>query len=256
MLRLFLLIMFLPFIKVHATSMVVSCNGEVEFLFDADQEMTLHELKQMIEEQTGVSVEQQYLLIEGQSFSKLKESEEFITFSVEKEKDANGDDPVRIYEKKVTEEEHKDIDYIVTTLGNASIPTIGWKADDLNKAGDRILHLHPFRFLEDVFTHDATIVAVKNIRDRSFSMPWKKFTKKQFKTLDTEAKRENIDQYVSAFAESLIIDENLSQQERNAEKKKIMKWIESPIKKRKWKKLLNNLIDNIKRPGNPDGYDF
>lgn len=147
----------------------------------------------------------------------------------------------RNYEIKATKRDKEDISYIVTTLGRSSLKKI-WDAESsLKKAGDRIDHLHPLRFLAHVFSDEETKVGLLQIKERG-GIPSKKFFGNLYDTLSNEAELNNLKQeYIIDFANTLKIDPN-----------KIFK----PIEKRDWKELLTVLIELLPRSGDPKRYDM
>src|SRR5262245_8490538 len=60
----------------------------------------------------------------------------------------------RNYNAEITREEKSDIRFIITSLANKSLISIGIAKPDLEAAGDRIEHIHPLRFLMAVFTDE------------------------------------------------------------------------------------------------------
>ena len=146
----------------------------------------------------------------------------------------------RNYNVPVTPQEKKDLSYILNTLARNSWASILGSKPALDKAGDRIDHLHPLRFLMTIFTDEelkADISAVK-----SKKIIWKKFFSGLEESLKQESQRNNMrPEYITDFANTVGINVNL---------------INPSIKDKNWKEFVNILIDKIPRTGNPTRYDM
>lgn len=108
----------------------------------------------------------------------------------------------RNYSAIVTPSEKKDINYIVDTLANASLKNLWDQEDSLNRAGDRINHVHPLRFLMVVFTDEKLKVDIRNIRNRGGKV-WRKFIKGLEESLLEESQRLDNNmkpEYIQEFA--------------------------------------------------------
>lgn len=146
----------------------------------------------------------------------------------------------RNYAKPVTAEEKEDIRYIVTSLAQFSLVKLGLQKSSLTKAGDRIDHVHPLRFLMCVFTDEELKAGVQAIRDRKGKV-WKDFSGGLFKSLTKESSEDNMkDAYILDFAYTLGIDPSQ---------------IKPIIEQQDWKKLIKELIALLPRTNDP-GYDL
>ncbi len=147
----------------------------------------------------------------------------------------------RDYWTPVTKAEKKELYYIVKTLARDSLPSIGLSNSSLNKAGDKIVHLHPLNFLKTIFEDEEMKAYAHAIRDRG-GLIWSGFMGGVSKSSDQETARNNIkEEFIEDFAMILKIDVNL---------------IIPPIQKSNWKDLVNVLIDKIPRANDPNRYDM
>ena len=146
----------------------------------------------------------------------------------------------RDYTVSVTKQEKKEMTYIITTLANDSLLSIGASRSSLKKAGDKIDHLHPFRFLMTIFTDEKLKAGIHAIRDRG-GWTWEGFIDGITGSLKVEGGRNNLLPYVSDFAEKVKIDPSL---------------ILPSLEKGKWSDFVNLLIDKIPREIDPNRYDM
>jgi hypothetical protein len=146
----------------------------------------------------------------------------------------------RDYSEEVTDQEKENIAYIVKTLGNKSLPKIYREKEALKKAGDKIDHVHPLRFLMTIFTNEELKAAICNIRESRWV--WGEFKKGLFNSLKDESKNKNMnDEYIQHFATTVHINPAL---------------INPPINRSDWDGLISTLIKNVPREGNPNRYDM
>jgi hypothetical protein len=146
----------------------------------------------------------------------------------------------RNYHVPVEKEEKKDISYIVTTLANDSLIGIGTSRSSLKKAGERIKHLHPYRFLESIFGSEKLKSGMHAIRHRG-GWIWSEFLDGIIGSLSEEAGRKNLLQFTTDFAKKVKIDFDL---------------ILPLLEKEKWSDFVNILIDKIPREIDPNRYDM
>lgn len=146
----------------------------------------------------------------------------------------------RDYDAQVTASEKEDIVYIITTLATASWPSLLIKESSLNRAGDRIDHLHPFRFLRCILNNVDLNSCLHVIRDRS--KVWPKFYKGLAETLQEEYDGDNLsEECIRDFAKCVKVDA-----------KHIIKAVESCD----WHRLITDLMEHIPRGGDTDRYDI
>lgn len=147
----------------------------------------------------------------------------------------------RNYNTPVNSHEKKDIHYILTKMARDNYAAL-WKAESsLKKAGDRLRHLHPFKFLETIFTDEELKACAHAIRDRNIKKIWNEFVDGTASTLQQEMSRHNIQPFVQNFAQTVKIDPNL---------------IAPLIQAEKWEGLISALIDHIPRLNNPNRYNM
>lgn len=146
----------------------------------------------------------------------------------------------RDYHASVSKSEKDDIAYIVNTLAYESLIKIGSQKSSLKKAGDRIDHIHPFKFLEVVFNNEKLKVGIDAIRGQS---SWVKdgFFDGFNGSLKEEAARNNLLPFVNDFAKRVKIDAKL---------------ITPALKKGDWKGFINTLIEEIPREKDPKRYNM
>lgn len=146
----------------------------------------------------------------------------------------------RNFNKTVEEDQRKDIAYIITTLGNENLLTIGTETPSLKKAGKRIRPLHPFRFLATVFTSEKLKAGIHAIRDRG-GWVWSGFIDELVDSLNEENEHKNLLNFTEKFANMVKIDVAL---------------IAPSLEQGRWKDFVNILIDKIPRKNNPNEYDM
>lgn len=147
----------------------------------------------------------------------------------------------RNYQIPVTQSEKDDLVFITTTLARSSIPSLAVHKPALKRAGDRIDHLHPLRFLMTVFTDEELKVNISAIRSRG-GWVWNKFYDGLEGSLKEEARKNNMsDEFVVDFTNTIGINASL---------------IQPAIHGKRWKEFVNTLIDAVPRSGNPTRYDM
>jgi hypothetical protein len=146
----------------------------------------------------------------------------------------------RDYSQPITQAEFEDISYIVNTLSKSSYAKILASKGSLKKAGDRIDHLHPLRFLMCVFTDEELKVGVHMIRNDSWVWP-DFFDDGLKKSLTQEHGRDNMKpEHLEHFAQVVGVD---------------VKKIRPLVIAGKWKAFVDLLIEEIPRDGEPDRHD-
>lgn len=146
----------------------------------------------------------------------------------------------RNYWAGLSDEDNRDITYIVTTLGNGSLATIAKSRKSLKSAGSRVQHVHPFRFLQCVFGTEENKAATHNVRNRGWI--WNEFFGGIKTSLENESKRNNLSiEAINDFSRNLGIDPNA---------------IIPSIQQRKWGQLVDLLIQIVPRQGDSNRYDM
>lgn len=147
----------------------------------------------------------------------------------------------RNYLIPVTQSEKDDLVFITTTLARSSLPSLAVQKPALKRAGDRIDHLHPLRFLMTVFTDEELKANISGIRGRG-GWVWDKFYDGLEGSLKEEARKNNMrDEFVVDFANTIGINASI---------------IQPSIQGKRWKELVNTLIDSVPRSGNTARYDM
>src|ERR1051325_7044943 len=80
---------------------------------------------------------------------------------------------MRSYAKVLEEREKKEVEYVISTMGNASLLSIAKARAELKKSGAQIEQIHPLRFLEHIFKSEKLRVALENMSKRNWV--WKEF---------------------------------------------------------------------------------
>lgn len=145
----------------------------------------------------------------------------------------------RNYNAALKSSEKKDIKYIVTTLGNGSLREIVSSKSSLKKAGDRVLHVHPLRFLAYIFSDEEMKAAMANLQGRSWV--WKEYLGSTSDSLDKELSLNNLIQFIPDFSTTLNVDSVA---------------VNGFALDRKWSSLIDYLIKTIPRKGDTGRYDM
>lgn len=143
----------------------------------------------------------------------------------------------RDYTAAVTADQKKDIGYILKTLGNASLTKIAKQKSSLEKAGNRIESIHPFKFLETIFTDEELIVSIRNLQGRS--KLWPQFRDPLISSLSAESDVGNLTPYTQDLASTLKID---------------VSGISADIDNKNWSGLISDLITLVPRTGDSNRY--
>ena len=133
----------------------------------------------------------------------------------------------------------KDITFIVTTL-QENLIAIGLETSKINKAGDRLEHLHPFCFL-DCILGDERLKAGMHAIEKRKGWVWDRFLAGITKSLAKEAPHNNLLKHTDSFAKKLNLSSDL---------------ILSSLKQGKYDDFVDILLDNLPREGNPNRYDM
>lgn len=146
----------------------------------------------------------------------------------------------RDYDKPATDEQVKMITMVITTMGFEGYTELWKKRKKLRDTRVPLIDLHPFRFLEVIFTGEDTIAAMSNIKDKTFV--WPKFKEGLYPSLTEEAAKGNLKvKDIKDFAKNVKVDAKL---------------LIPTIEKKDWDQLVKVLIDHVPREGNPNQYDM
>jgi hypothetical protein len=222
-------LLFLPLISLPLNGTFVTilgAEGEMTNLEISGNE-TVNEIKEMAASVNGNSVSDQVLVFGPKWFFQKGVSKGKISAP-------------RNYFAEVSTKEFEDLQFIIKTLGFKSLPKIIKEKGSLEKAGDRIDHLHPLRFLLLIFSNEELLAGVHNIRNRSWV--WGEFSTNLKNTLREEADKNNIaaDQ-IQDFAAKLSLDTDA---------------ITSPLQYRQWDTFVDLLLTTIKRNSDSGKYDM
>lgn len=115
---------------------------------------------------------------------------------------------IRNYDIQPTEKEKKAISFIVNTLANKSLMKIWKEKSALKKAGEKIHHLHPFRFLQHIFSEEDLKNDLKTIYKRNWVAG--EFKKGIYESLADERGKQNLThEHIHDFAATLGINSDL-----------------------------------------------
>lgn len=145
----------------------------------------------------------------------------------------------RSYEEGIKPAECADINYIVKTMANSSLPKIKSAESSLKKAGDRIDHVHPFYFLSCIFTNEELKVCMRNLQGRAWV--WKEFLKGIVDSLAEEDARGNVLPYLTDFSSKVKVDPDV---------------LRPILEGARWERFVNTLIEIVPRQGGADRYNM
>jgi hypothetical protein len=145
----------------------------------------------------------------------------------------------RNYGLPVSATEKENIRYIIRSLAKYNWAQLAKEEPSLKKAGDKINHIHPFRFLQCVFTDEELKVGLFVIRNKS--LVWGQYFDGLKDSLNDESNLNNLVQFTPDFANNVGI--NIYS---------ILPYAQT----RQWGLLIDTLINTIPRQGNPDRYNL
>lgn len=151
-----------------------------------------------------------------------------------------GEKKWRDYWAVVSKDEKADITYIIRTLAYESLISIGGKRSSLKKAGDRIDHIHPLRFLMTVFQEEELKAGIAAIRGQT---SWVKdgFFDGLIGSLKEEGGKDNLISFSDHFSKTLNIPS---------------KSVNTYLQKGNHKEFIDYLIDTIPRQNDPNRYNM
>ena len=146
----------------------------------------------------------------------------------------------RDYNAKVISTEKRDIAFIVNTLGMNSLLKIADNKATIKKAGKRVEHIHPLRFLLVVFTDEEMKASFHSLVGRSWV--WSDFFAGLRDSFETETNNINMrPEFINDFAANVGIDVSL---------------ISSDLANRQWEQFINVLVDKIPRNSDAGRYNM
>ncbi len=130
----------------------------------------------------------------------------------------------RPYFKDLNTAEKGHISYIVTTLATTYQPILLLKMGKLERAGEKIRHVHPLRFFHHVFTNQELTQHLKTMKGSS--MVWSSFWSQFKESLIKEATEGEM---TTAIAQDFA-------------KKVASEGVASPIEQRDWDAMIHLLL--------------
>lgn len=146
----------------------------------------------------------------------------------------------RNYHAKVTAQEKKDIEFLVVHMAWDNPKKLWDYENEMNKAGERIMHLHPLKFLEAICTNEKLCAGLKAIRERNI-LVWPNFSKGSVKTLREEHKYNNVIPHIEEFANTIGVN---------------VKFLIPLAKKEHWEDFVKSVADHVQRTNDPNRYDM
>lgn len=146
----------------------------------------------------------------------------------------------RNYNAKPTSKEMEDIRYIMTTLGMGSLIKIAKESSSLKKAGKRVEHIHPLKFLQIVFSNEEYKACMHALVGRTWV--WSEFWDGMRDSFETESNRDNMKpEIIYDFSSKVGINPDS---------------ITPSINKKQWNQLIDILIAKIPRNINAGRYEM
>lgn len=147
----------------------------------------------------------------------------------------------RQYHKGLSSSERADIGFILRTLANHNLIVIGTTyKSQLKKAGIRVEHVHPIRFLECIFGDQELKVCARNIQGKSWV--WSEFLGGIVNSLKEETKNGNVKpEFIHDFAAIIGIDVNI---------------IFPAYQQQRWEDMVLSLINMVPKGEGGDRYNW
>lgn len=146
----------------------------------------------------------------------------------------------RDYLLEVTAEEKAQIAFIVNTMGMGSLAKIAKQKSSLKKAGAKVDHVHPLRFLQTIFLDGKMKASMQALYGRSWV--WSEFLSGLEESLQEERNKNNmLPEYVQDFASSLNISFDT---------------LYPMVEQSKWDNLIKFLLKSIPRNEDADRYNM
>ena len=130
-----------------------------------------------------------------------------------------------IQELEITDQDKINIYKLLTTLGKTHMPFLLAQKGNLEKIGDKIYHVHSFRFLAFILSDQTLMHSMRQIKKSFFK--WRNFAGGFTEKMNKLYSEDEVKKYVKSFAEELNVDE-----------KSIRKYVEQ----KDWENLLKYLI--------------
>jgi hypothetical protein len=146
---------------------------------------------------------------------------------------------VRNYGLPVSSADKQQIRYIITSLAKYNWMQLAKEESSLKKAGDKIAHVHPFRFLQCIFTDEEMKAAIFVVRNKS--LVWGDYFSGLKKSMNEESDINNVIQFTPDFAAQVGISLD-----------SILPFVQN----RMWSELVDTLINTLPRQGDPGRYNI
>jgi len=200
----------------HGTEIVIE-NSQGEFVhLDVDPSVTIEEVQAYVD------------LIQPESFA------------LHREGDLVAMGPPRDYHAPLSTQEQADIRYVVNTLSDVHTTKLMIYQLSLNRARDRILHVHPLIFMGFIFSDPVLKVKVRNIKSKSWV--WPQFIAGFRDSMNDEHHRDNLlPEFYEGFANLVGIDLNK---------------LDHPITQTDWEAFVLALIKFVAHDTNADRYNM
>lgn len=212
--------------SIQALDVTVETPDGNRVVMDVESYHQISDIQEEIELSLNFPIHQQTLLVKG--------NDDYNHHADKKEHGRN-------YDASVSTTEKSDIRYIIVTLADKSLPSLLKYKSSLIKAGDRINHVHPLRFLMCVFTDEELKVGMRNIHKRG-GWVWSDFVGGLNESLQEEHQRNNLrDDQVADFARSIGVDSSE---------------IYPKVRSKKWTDLVVHLINIVPRDSRASQYDL
>lgn len=238
--RQWILSLVLPISLVATEVSVIGSNGEIA-KFNLNAEDRFEEVINYIDQSLAIlDADSDNRLADNSDFPKEIQLNLVLASNKMDVKAAKKVSTARNYWAPLTAKENDDLHYILDTLAQASLLKIGKSKSSLKKAGDRIDHIHPLRFLLAIFSDEQLKADIHAMRNRGWI--WSEYMDGLSRTLNQEAQAGNLKpEFIQNFAATLGIDPNA---------------ITPLIQSSQWSALVDTLINTIPRKGPTDRYNI
>ncbi len=146
----------------------------------------------------------------------------------------------RDYNLPITSAEKKCIRKIIQKLSQDLFVSVIGSKSELERNGDLIKHIHPFRFLEYTLNDEELKTGMLAIRQRG-GLLWSGFIDGITNSLGEESRKNNLMIFLNDFADAIKLD---------------VKKISPPLKDGKWDNFVNLLLDSLPRKNDPNRYNM
>lgn len=178
-------------IELSAIEVILSKENSVESVIDVDPSTPINEIYTHVENHEGAPVENIQLIADYKT-AKRSASKKLH----------------RDYNEIPSKEDVENLNYIIKTLATKNPIQLAFSSSELNDRGDKIMHLHPLKFLTIILTDPDNLKYVKAIRDKTLA--WNGFIRNLRKSLKEETDKHNLTyEQVADFSNVIGVDVNL-----------------------------------------------